>query len=147
MIELVNNTGSYFETTLPEKILTTLLNEHETADNVELVVVDDTRIRELNREYRDVDASTDVLSFPMDAVDTNASLGSIVVSRDHVEQAAGIFGHSNQEEFTLLFIHGMLHLLGYDHETDSGQMRTKEAQIIHQYSLPTSLICRTEEML
>ena len=71
-------------------------------------------------------------------------LGSIVISVDFVTQKAAEFQHSEEEEFTLLFIHGLLHLLGYDHETDNGEMREKEEQIITELNLPKSLIIRTE---
>ena len=145
MIELVNNTGSIFETNLLQDILSTLLPEHKSSKNLELVITDDSNIKVLNKTHRNIDASTDVLSFPMNTDHIHASLGSIVISQDHVRNAAQVLGHTDQEEFTLLFIHGLLHLLGYDHETDDGQMRSKEAQIIKQFNLPQSLILRNED--
>jgi len=147
MIELVNNTGSIFETNLLQEILATLLPECKNSQNLELLITDDAKIRELNKTYRGVDTSTDVLSFPMNPDDIHASLGSIVICEEHLRNAAKTFGHSNQEEFTLLFIHGLLHLLGYDHEIDDGQMRSKEAQIIKQFNLPQSLILRNEDKI
>ena len=71
-------------------------------------------------------------------------LGSIVISSSHVEEKAKEFSHTTDDEFTLLFIHGLLHLLGFDHEVDSGEMRTKEKKLIEQFDLPKSLIIRTE---
>jgi len=71
-------------------------------------------------------------------------LGSIVISKDFVLSKANELQHSSQDEMTLLFIHGLLHLLGFDHEVDSGEMRLKEASLIKEFQLPTSLIVRTE---
>ncbi len=73
-----------------------------------------------------------------------APLGSLVISMDHVRQAAEAFSHSAEEETALLFIHGLLHLLGYDHECDNGEMRDDERRLIETFGLPKSLIVRTE---
>ena len=110
---------------------------------VELVVCDNDTIREINRDHRDIDRHTDVLSFPLDGDFDLLPLGSIVISSDYAISRAKELGHTPQEEFTLLYIHGLLHLLGYDHEVDSGEMRAKEERIIESYALPTSLIVRT----
>jgi len=114
------------------------------AGDMELIICDDATIRELNREYRGIDKATDVLSFPFEPMPM-APIGSIVISADHVRGGAEQFGHSESDEFALLFLHGLLHLLGYDHETDNGEMRRKEEEIIHSLQLPESLIVRTEE--
>jgi len=71
-------------------------------------------------------------------------LGSIVISENFVQQKAQELKHTQENELTLLFIHGLLHLLGFDHETDSGQMREEEARLIQEFNLPTSLIVRTQ---
>ena len=71
-------------------------------------------------------------------------LGSIVISIDTAKKEAEEFGHSIEDEIKLLFIHGLLHLLGYDHEIDNGEMRAKEAEIIEKFNLPKSLIVRNE---
>jgi len=112
--------------------------------DMELIICDDAFIHELNREHRGIDKATDVLSFPYEPMPM-APIGSIVISADHVKSGAEQFGHSEENEFALLFLHGLLHLLGYDHETDSGEMRRKEEEIIHALQLPESLIVRTEE--
>jgi probable rRNA maturation factor len=75
----------------------------------------------------------------------NVPLGSIVISTDFVEKYSKEYNHSYEEEFTLLFIHGLLHLLGYDHETDNGEHREKEEQLIKEFNLPKSLIVRVLE--
>jgi probable rRNA maturation factor len=84
-----------------------------------------------------------VLSFPLEDV-PHMPLGTIVISVDKVKEKALELGHSEEDEFTLLFIHGLLHLLGYDHEVDDGEMRLKEKEIIKTFNLPDSLILRNE---
>ena len=114
---------------------------------VELVVVGNETIQEYNKEYRNIDKTTDVLSFPMETEEgdfAHLPLGSIVISSDYVTQGAQEFGHSPEDELSLLFIHGLLHLLGMDHEIDKGEMRAKEADLIAQFSLPKSLIVRND---
>ena len=73
-----------------------------------------------------------------------APLGSVVINLDLVELKAAQLGHGTDDETALLFTHGMLHVLGYDHESDDGQMRAKECEIIEKFRLPKSLIVRTE---
>jgi len=137
MIDIDNQTDFIINTALLEKILTSL-----TTKDIELIVVDNKSIQKLNREYRNVDKATDVLSFPYEEMPM-APLGSIIISMDYVSTKAKDFGHSQDDEFSLLFIHGLLHLLGYDHETDNGEMRQKEKSLIKEFRLPKSLIVRT----
>ena len=73
-----------------------------------------------------------------------ALLGSVVINLDLVELKAAQLEHGRDDETALLFTHGMLHVLGYDHESDDGQMRAKECEIIKKFRLPKSLIVRTE---
>ncbi len=135
---------------------TTLLVEREklesiaqsiTTKEIELIITDNVSIQELNQEHRGKNTPTDVLSFPMDTSFTEATifgmpLGSIVISEDFVKAKAEEFGHTIQDELSLLFIHGLLHLLGFDHETDKGEMREKEKELIKTFDLPSSLIVR-----
>ncbi len=138
IIDLVNETDLPVDTDLLAKIA-----EDLTQRQIELVITDNDGIRALNAHHRQKDAPTDVLIFPL--VDMpNAPLGAIVISKDFVIEKAERYGHTNQEELTLLFIHGLLHLLGFDHETDNGEMRHKEEVIIRAWKLPESLIVRTE---
>lgn len=96
-----------------------------------IIITDDENIHELNREHRDVDRPTDVLSFPMmeltpgEAMVVNpleldesgaVMLGDIVISIDRAKAQAEEYGHSEERELCFLTVHGMLHLLGYDHE-------------------------------
>ncbi|MCV3403007.1 rRNA maturation RNase YbeY [Campylobacter sp. IFREMER_LSEM_CL2090] len=112
--------------------------------NVELVLVDERVMREINFSQRGIDKTTDVLSFPLMQNCENL-LGSIVINLDEVSKKAMEYKHSNEEEMALLFIHAMLHLQGYDHEVDQGQMRQKEQEWIEYFKLPKSLIVRVQE--
>lgn len=117
--------------------------DEQTQKEVELLLVDAFSMHELNREHRGVDKTTDVLSFPIEDF-PHAPLGSIVINYELACQKAQELGHTSEEEITLLFIHGLLHLLGYDHEVDSGKMREKEEALIQAHHLPKSLIVRVE---
>ena len=125
-----------------ENLLSTIANEMTDRD-IELFLTDDETIRRINAAQRGVDKPTDVLSFPLEKVPF-APLGEIVISVDTAKRGAATSGHALDDEIALLFIHGLLHLLGYDHETDNGQMRRKEEALIHRFGLPESLIIRTE---
>ncbi len=110
--------------------------------DVELVIVGQKEMKRLNREFRGKNSSTDVLSFPL--IETpHSPLGSIVICKKFVKNGVKRFGHSKNDEFTLLFIHGFLHLLGYDHEKDE-KMRQEEEKIIKKFNLPVSLIIRND---
>ncbi|MBF7044159.1 rRNA maturation RNase YbeY [Campylobacter volucris] len=112
--------------------------------DVELVFVDEITMHKINLKQRGIDKSTDVLSFPLEP-NFNNLLGSIVINLDEVKTKALEFNHTQDEEIALLFIHAMLHLLGYDHEVDQGQMREKEKELIGFFKLPPSLIIRTQK--
>ena len=145
MIDLDNQTTLAIDLEALEKIADALSNKE-----VELIITDDATMQELNAEYRGKNNITDVLSFPMEAPFTEQSifgmpLGSIIIAESFVKNKAEEFGHSTQDELSLLFIHGMLHLLGFDHENDHGEMRIREKELIEAFGLPKSLIVRTEE--
>lgn len=106
--------------------------------DIELIIVTDERITELNKEHRGKEKATDVLSFPIKHSKTNF-LGSVIISADTADAVAKELGHRLEEEMRILFIHGLLHIMGYDHETDNGQMRQKEGEIIEMFNLPSSL--------
>ena len=111
------------------------------AGDVELVFVNDDEMRKINHEHRGIDKATDVLSFPYEQV-SGGLMGSVVISTDTANRVASELGHSIECEIALLFLHGVLHILGYDHEIDGGQMRQKEKEVIEHFSLPDSLIIR-----
>jgi len=116
---------------------------HEYTDkDIELLVINSEDMREINLEQRQIDKTTDVLSFPLEDF-PHFPLGSIVINSDLAKMKAEELEHKTTDEITLLFIHGFLHLLGYDHECDNGEMRKEEKKIIKKYNLPKSLIVRT----
>lgn len=122
--EVDNFENNYEEdfTTIIEQALKTLHIEDDV--EVSCVLVDDERIHEINREYRHIDRSTDVISFAMEDNDQfyvegmPRTLGDIFISVDHAKKQAEEYGHSLRREMCFLFTHGILHLLGYDHMTD-----------------------------
>lgn len=140
MIALDNQTGLEVNVEQLEKIASTL-----TDAPIELIITHNESIQELNAQYRDKDKPTDVLSFPMEQEIPGMPLGSIVISEDFVKEKAAQFGHQDHDELALLFIHGLLHLVGYDHEIDDGEMRQKEQELIEAFGLPKSLIVRTTD--
>ena len=115
-----------------------------TKDDFELVFNNKDEMRNLNFSTRNIDKSTDVLSFPYEKM-AHFPIGSIVINLDEVALKSQQFCHSKADEIALLFIHGALHILGYDHEKDSGEMREKECEIILKFNLPKSLIVRTQD--
>jgi probable rRNA maturation factor len=139
MIDLDNRTDAEVNIELLERIAASLSDK-----DIELILIDDLEMAELNEESRGIAKSTDVLSFPMMDM-PGAPLGSIVISEDFVTRGAETFGHTKDDERALLFIHGMLHVLGYDHEVDEGEMRVKEHEVLKAFGLPESLIIRTEK--
>lgn len=139
MIELDNRTEKTYSMDRIEVICDAL-----TSLEVELILTDNDEIAAINRDFRGIDKPTDVLSFPSDPF-PEAPLGSIVISVDKVASVAQTLGHSEEDELALLFIHGMLHLMGFDHEVDNGEMRAKETELIETFNLPKSLIVRTLE--
>ena len=138
MINFDNRTSLHFDLTTLESIA-----REFTDAQIELILTNNEEIQAINKEFRNIDKPTDVLSFPYEKMPF-APLGSIVISYEYVQNIAQKLQHSEQEEFTLLFIHGLLHILGFDHEVDNGEMREKESAIITNYNLPKSLIVRTE---
>ncbi len=138
MIDIDNKTSFEVNNTLLQKIASSITNK-----DIELIITTNDEIQQINKEYRNIDKPTDVLSFPYEEMPMSP-LGSIVVSYDLVREKAKEFNHTQEDEFTLLFIHGLLHLLGYNHETDDGQMRQEEERLINEFALPESLIIRTQ---
>jgi probable rRNA maturation factor len=97
-------------------------------------------LRRLNRQFRKKDYATDVLSFPAHAAD--GVLGDIAISFDRVKQQAGERHHALSQEIGVLMLHGILHLMGMDHETDRGQMARAERKWRASLGLPSGLIER-----
>lgn len=119
------------------------IDEHA---EVSVVFVDDEYIRELNSQYRGKDTATDVLSFALDEGDEpevlagpdECLLGDIVISLETAVRQAEDFSHSLEREIAYLTVHGMLHLVGYDHENDEAEkarMREREEYILGQLGI------------
>ena len=138
MIDLDNRTDKNYTIEVLETIASSL-----TPREIELILTDNTEIALINHEFRGIDKPTDVLSFPTDPF-PQAPLGTIIISVEKVQEVALQLGHSENDELSLLFIHGVLHLLGMDHETDNGEMRLEEERIVRALNLPLSLIVRTQ---
>jgi probable rRNA maturation factor len=138
MIDIDNQTDKNYNFSLLARIADTL-----TQREIELILTYDAQMAQINQEFRGLNKTTDVLSFPSDPF-PGAPLGSIVISVDKVQSVAKELNHSEDDEISLLFIHGMLHLLGMDHEIDSGEMRLEEERLINEFNLPKSLIVRTQ---
>jgi probable rRNA maturation factor len=111
---------------------------------VSVALVSDRRVRALNREYRRKNAVTDVLSFPshQSPATSHRLLGDIVIARGVASRQARAAGHSELTELKVLALHGLLHLLGYDHETDAGRMQRVEQRLRRTGGLRTGLIER-----
>ena len=114
---------------------------------VSVTFVDNERIHEINKEYRQKDAPTDVISFAMEEMgegeieikgsDEPAVLGDIIISIDRTKEQAEEYGHSYERELGFLAIHGFLHLLGYDHmnEEDEKVMFSRQKELLENYGL------------
>ncbi len=121
---------------------------------VSVAVVTDARVRALNRDYRQKDYATDVLSFPAESDDIRVPgalskalgrvphLGDIVIARGVARRQAKAAGHAETTELRVLALHGLLHLLGYDHETDAGEMARLEKRLRRKGRLREGLIER-----
>lgn len=117
---------------LIEKSIKAVLKVEELDDDVEVSVsfVGDEEIRDLNRDYRGVDKSTDVLSFPMDDefIIDNRILGDVIINTRRVMEQAEELGHSHERELSYLTVHSILHLLGYDHIEDEEKKEMRERE-------------------
>ncbi len=134
MVILINNHDIQTFTPEMEELVTKIVKqvvkveEAEDVLEVSVLITDNAEIQALNNEYRGIDAPTDVLSFPMDS----EYLGDIAISMEKVFEQAEEYGHSPQRELAFLIVHGMLHLLGYDHIEDDDRvlMRQREESIL-----------------
>lgn len=105
---------------------------------VAVLITSRRKVQALNRRFRNKEKATDVLSFP------SRQGGDIAICFEIARQNAARLGHSVTDEIKVLVLHGMLHLAGYDHETDSGQMARAEARMRARLKLPASLIQRSQ---
>ncbi len=111
-----------------------------------VLLASDATIRDLNRRFRGKDEATDVLSFPAEPFkNTNAAeraAGDVAIGVETARRQAAEQGHALNTEIKVLILHGLLHLAGYDHETDAGKMQRRERQLRARLGLPPGLIER-----
>ena len=133
-----NKTGFLLRHRLKKAVKAALAYENFNEDaRVSVTFTDNEGIRELNREYRNKDSATDVLSFPMYTMEEE--LGDIVLSLERAEEQAKEYGHSFQRETAFLTVHSVLHLLGYDHERseeEEKEMFRRQEEIMIRLGLP-----------
>ena len=144
-IEVFNLTNEKLDDEL-SKLKEFLINvaKDENLDNVifNVIIVDNNKIHEINKEYRNIDRETDVISFALeDDKSFNTTevrmLGDIYISIDRVRSQAKEYGNNKTRELSFLAVHGLLHLLGYDHikEEDKKVMRALEEEILNEYDI------------
>jgi probable rRNA maturation factor len=116
---------------------------------VSVLLTTDRAIRRLNREYRGKDKATDVLSFPASSLlqsqEKEKIAGDLAISLDTARKQGAACGHSLEIEIKVLILHGLLHLAGYDHETDEGRMARRERRLRARLGLPLGLIERAHK--
>lgn len=139
--------GEYLEQRLQDGLnAVAKLHDLDDMTEVDITIVDDEEIHQLNRDYRGVDRPTDVLSFALDEDDEDEPellegqlhlLGDIIISAETATRQAEEFGHGLEREIVYLAVHGLLHLLGYDHmvEEDKAIMRAKEEEALRAINL------------
>jgi len=122
------------------------------AGEVHVLLADDATLKRLNKTFRGKNKATDVLSFPagpstvfFGEPDAPELAGDLAISLETAARQAGRFGHTLLEEVKILLLHGLLHLAGFDHETDSGEMAAREAELRALLDLPSSLIARASK--
>lgn len=142
-IEVVNKTKEEVDLDNLRKIINYTL-EREKIDNgqVNVIIIDNNDIHQINKEYRGIDRPTDVISFALEDDDTfielsERILGDIYISIDKVKEQAKEYGHSEKREISFLTVHGLLHLLGYDHMTkeDGKVMFAKQEEILNELGI------------
>lgn len=111
--------------------------------SVGLLITSSAEMRILNRRFRSKDRTTDVLSFPAADPAGKEVAGDLAISAEIAADQAAERGHSLTEELKILILHGLLHLSGFDHENDSGEMAEREVELRNRLKLPTGLIERT----
>lgn len=143
-IQLVNETNETIKELEEVEKFITFATSHLKLDNVlfSIIIIDNKRIQELNKNYRNKDSVTDVISFALEDDDTFISLderilGDIYISIDKAREQADNYGHSLLRELSFLSIHGLLHLLGYDHmvEEEEKVMFGLQELILSEYGI------------
>ena len=142
-ITVINETSDNIDKELLNKVASFAL-EYENVKKalVNIIIVDNDEIRKINKEYRGIDRETDVISFALEDDDTFIKLpirvlGDIYISIDKAKSQAEEYGHSLKREMSFLVVHGILHLLGYDHmnESDEKVMFDKQDKILDELNI------------
>jgi probable rRNA maturation factor len=141
-LEITESYQSQVDLDLVEQAVNTTLvhqNAHQASD-LTVVITNDEQLHELNRQFLDIDAPTDVLSFPADFTDPDNEtpyLGDILISFPRAALQASTAGHAVMEEIQLLVVHGVLHLLGCDHDepSEKAKMWRVQSEILQQLGL------------
>lgn len=144
-IEVFNETSEKLDAEIKElKELLENICRDEKLDNVvfNVIIIDNAKIKEINRTYRGIDRETDVISFALEDDKTFnfedvRILGDIYISIDKVRSQSEEYGHSFKRELSFLAVHGLLHLLGYDHMTkeDEEVMFKKQEEVLSRYDI------------
>lgn len=141
MIEIINNQRKIkIETNSFQRFAENIVSKVKEAENksVNIAFISDRKMRELNKQFREKDKTTDVLSFPFepdefDFTETDAPtdnfLGDIVISAEQAARQSVENNLSLEHELKQLILHGILHLCGFDHETDNGEMNARELEL------------------
>jgi probable rRNA maturation factor len=140
---------SSFEATLSPSTLTRFLNRARLVIGlrgaVDVLLTGDATLRQLNKTFRGKNKPTDVLSFPAPTEIAHLHAGDLAISLETAARQATTYGHALRDEVKILLLHGLLHLSGEDHETDNGEMATREAKLRSELRLPATLIERVEK--
>jgi probable rRNA maturation factor len=130
-----------------ERFLLSVRQAVRLRDTVNILVTNGRELRSLNRQFLGIDKPTDVLSFPAPSVATRTArrtAGDIAISADIARENAKRLGHSLPEEIKILTLHGILHLAGFDHEHDNGEMGREEIRLRRRFKLPVGIIERAQ---
>ena len=134
-----------------ERFARRLRNEVAQGVPFHTLITGDAELRRLNRDFRKKDCATDVLSFPAEEggqssprQSPDSSLGDLAISLARARAQAHEFGHTTEREIQILMLHGVLHLIGYDHEIDRGRMARLEKRWRAKLGLPAGLIERVQ---
>jgi probable rRNA maturation factor len=113
--------------------------------DVEILLAGDATLRRLNRDFRAKDKPTDILSFPAPPDFADGHAGDLAISLQTAQRQAAEHGHTLAEEVRVLLLHGLLHLSGMDHESDSGEMAARESDLRKSLKLASGLIDRAHK--
>lgn len=142
-IEIINETKEKIDLDDLRKVIDKALESENVSNAImNVIIIDNEKIHEINREYRGIDRPTDVISFALEDDKTFINtdfrvLGDIYISIDKVHEQAKIYGHSERRELSFLTVHGVLHLLGFDHmeKEDEVIMFKKQDEILNSLGI------------